>query len=97
MRATVACAKNPFLHVPSKSIIFGVKNLAVWPCRKQLILERERDQFCELAGVLRGVLTLANFNRDAPFLEQQFRYVAPIFGCTRTISSIRAITHTSQA
>jgi len=33
-----ACAKNLFVHVPAKSIIFGRLKLAVWPCRKQLFL-----------------------------------------------------------
>ena len=74
----MACAKNLFVHVPAKSIIFGLKKLAVWPCRKQLFLERELKSVLKMPVVLRGVLTVAKFNRDAPFLEQPFRYIDPI-------------------
>jgi len=43
-----------------------------------LFLERELKSVLKMPVVLRGVLTVAKFNRDAPFLEQPFRYIDPI-------------------
>src|SRR5215469_824782 len=37
-----------------------------------------RRQICELVVVLRGVLTVANFNPDVPCFEQPFRYIDSI-------------------